>query len=61
MGKDNGEGCKSTHNQTRASDLIACFLREVDTANAYVTDLRDAVARKDQTRCATTKAALHVA
>ena len=61
MGKDNGEGHKATHNQTRPSDLIACILREVDTANAFVTDLRDAVERKDKTRCAATKAALHVA
>jgi hypothetical protein len=60
MGNDDGDRYKSTHSQTVApSDLVACFLREVDTANAYVIDLGDAVARQDPRRCATIKAGLH--
>lgn len=60
MGDDSGTRCKSTYSEiTTASDCVVCFMREVDTANAYVVDLRDAVARKDQKRCATIKAALH--
>jgi hypothetical protein len=60
MGGEAGNRCKSTHSESIApSDLVVCFMREVDTANAYVIELQDAVARKDRRRCATTKAALH--
>lgn len=62
MGNDNGVRCKSTHSETiAASELILCILREVDTANAYVSDLEAAVARQDRKGCATIKAALHTA
>lgn len=60
MGGEGGHRCKSTHSESTApSDLVVCFMREVDTANAYVIELQDAVARKDRRRCATAKAALH--
>jgi hypothetical protein len=60
MGNDNGDRCRSTFSQDISpSDVVACFLREVDTANAYVKDLGEAVARRDPRRCATLKAALH--
>src|SRR5690348_13147727 len=62
MGNDEGDRDKTTHTQRIApSDLVVRFLREVDTANAYVIELTDAVARKDRKRCATLKAALHIA
>lgn len=60
MGNDNGDRCRSTQIETVApSDLVNRILRGVDTANAYVIDLKDAVAREDRKRCATVKAALH--
>jgi hypothetical protein len=36
-----------------ASELVACILREVDAANAYVLELRDAVSRAERQRAAT--------
>lgn len=60
MGGEGGNRCKSTHSENTApSDLVVCFLREVDTANAFVIELADAVARKDRRRCAAAKAGLH--
>jgi hypothetical protein len=60
MGNDKGDRCKETYGQSIApSDLVAWFLRDVDTANAYVSDLGEAVEHKDRKRCATIKAALH--
>src|SRR5262245_55677528 len=60
MGDEGGNRCKSTHSESTApSDLVVCFMREVDTANAFVTELKDAVARRDCKRCATAKAGLH--
>ena len=60
MGGEGGNRCKSTHSESTApSDLVVCFMREVDTANAFVTELEDAVARKDRRRCAAAKAGLH--
>jgi hypothetical protein len=62
MGNDRRDRYRPTHSETlAASDLIACILREVDTANAHVSDLGDAVAREDRKRCATIKATLHTA
>ena len=60
MGEQGGNRYKSIHGESTApSDLVVCFLREVDTANAYVTELQDAVAREDRWRCAAVRVALH--
>ena len=51
-------GCRGPH---PASELVACILREVDTANAYVLELGDAVSRADRQRAATLKVEVDVA
>lgn len=62
MGNDNGDRCKSSKIESgEASGLVVCILREVDTANAYMVELRDAVSREDRQRIAVIKADLHAA
>ena len=62
MGNDNGDRCKTSESKTHAaSELVACILREVDTANAYVLELGDAVSRADRQRAATLKVEVDVA
>lgn len=53
MGDGDGGRCKTSERDGRyASELVVCILREVDSANAYVVELGDAVDRKDRQRIA---------
>lgn len=59
MGNDDGDHCSGK--TQRASDLVIRILREVDTADAYVLELRDAVSRQDRQQIPTLKAELNAA
>lgn len=59
MGNDDGDRCNGK--RQRASDLVVCILREVDTADAFILELRDAVSRQDRQRIPVLKAELNTA
>ena len=62
MGDGDGGRCKTSERDGRyASELVVCILREVDSANAYVVELGDAVDRKDRQRIAELKTDLNAA
>lgn len=59
MGNDDGDRCNGEKQQ--ASDLVIIILREVDTANAFALELRDAVSREDRQRIPVLKAKVNAA
>jgi hypothetical protein len=62
MGNEGGDRGETRNGKEReASTIVACILREVDHANAYVVELREAVSCGDGLRAATVKAELDTA
>ena len=62
MGNDNRDHPELPADESRdPSALVASILREVDTANAYVVELQDAVSVKDRQRITAIKAELNQA
>jgi hypothetical protein len=59
MGNDSSDRPKLPGENRNPSTFVACILREVDTANAYIVELRDAISVRDRRRIATLKTELN--